>query len=148
TFLAISLGSMFLLLFQHITMGHWGIVVRRTHETFATGVVVIAIFVVPLMYLHLDDLYPWAPFWRESQQHHEESGGAHEGGVQHSQADESLVGASIAHAQDRGEPAAAHHAAHTPEHAAHEATMTAKLGYLNPQFFWIRLGIYLAIWIR
>ena len=146
TFLAISLGSMFLMLFQHITMGHWGIVVRRTHETFATGVVVIAIFVVPLMYLHLDDLYPWAPFWRESQQHHEGAGEAHEG-AEHSQADESLVGASIAHAQDRGEPAAVHGAAHTPEHAAHEATMTAKLGYLNPSFFWIRLTIYLAIWI-
>lgn len=146
-FLAISLGSMFLMLFQHITMGHWGIVVRRTHETFATGVVVIAAFVVPLMLMHMSDLYPWVQFEHEEA---ERAAAASEGeGAEHSSADESLVGASIAHAQDRGEPAEVAHGEteHTPEHAAHEETMRAKMGYLNTPFFLGRMVLYLAIWI-
>jgi len=151
TFLAMSLGSMFLLLFQHITLAHWGIVVRRTHETVATGVIVIAVFVVPLMFMHMDDLYPWMHYWRESVAEQHEQPAASEEGAEHSRADESLVGASIAHAQDRGEPAEishhGSHAEHTPEHAAHEATMRSKLGYLNQPFFWGRMFLYLAIWI-
>ncbi len=147
TFLAISLGSMFLMLFQHITQGHWGIVVRRTHETFATGVAVIAVFVVPLMALHMADLYPWVQFEREEAEHAATAGeGEGEG---HSSADV-LVGAATAHAQDRGEPAEVEHGhaeAHTPEHAAHEATMRAKLGYLNQRFFLGRMVVYLAIWL-
>ena len=146
TFLPISLGSLFLLLFQHITMGRWGIVVRRMHETFGTGVVVIALFVVPLMLRHMDDLYPWMHYWRESVA--EQSEAHEEGGEAHSSSDEALVGASIAHAQDRGEAADVHHGeAHTPEHAAHEATMRSKLGYLNQPFFLGRMCLYLAIWI-
>jgi hypothetical protein len=150
TFLAISLGSMFLLLFQHITMGHWGIVIRRTHETVATGVTVIAVFVVPLMVMHMDDLYPWVAFQHEEEQRQAEEA-AEAGGEEYSSAattDESLVGASIAHAQDRGEPAEIGHGhAHTPEHAAHEETMRAKMGYLNTRFFIGRMVVYLAIWL-
>ena len=147
TFLALSLGSMFLLLFQHITMGHWGIVVRRTHETFATGVTVIAVFVVPLMLMHMDDLYPWMPFWRESvAEHHEAEGAEHGEAAEHSSVQ--TFGSSVAHAQDRGEPAeVAHGEHHTPQHAAHEETMRSKLGYLNQPFFWGRMFLYIAIWI-
>jgi len=41
-----------------------------------------------------------------------------------------------------------HHGAehHTPEHAAHEATIRAKLGYLNQPFFWARMVVYLIVW--
>jgi hypothetical protein len=150
TFLAISLGSLFLLLFQHITMGHWGIVIRRTHETIATGVVVIAVFVVPLMAMHLRDLYPWMELYDSSGQLIHEGGEDEESAAreEHSRTDESLVGASIAHAQDRGEPAELAHAEeHTPEHAEHHEILERKAGYLNPGFFYGRMVVYLAIWI-
>ncbi len=146
-FLAISLGSLFLAVVQHITMARWGVVIRRTHETFATGVTVIAFFVIPLMLMHMDDLYPWMAFWRHSQ-HEQEAAQQADGGEEHSRADESLVGASLAHAQDRGEPADVVRAEeHTPEHAAHEEVLRAKMGYLNQPFFLVRMAIYLAIWL-
>lgn len=151
TFLAISLGSMFLLLFQHITQGHWGIVVRRTHETFATGVAVIAVFVVPLMFMHMNDLYPWVQFEHEQAEQHEAEPAAEggEGGEEHSRLETTLDGTSVAHAQDRGEPAEVGHGHHelTPEHAAHEETLRAKMGYLNTNFFRIRMFVYIGIWL-
>ncbi len=156
--LAIGLGSLFLVVVQHITMSGWSVVVRRTSETFASGLQIFAIFVVPLMFWHMDDLYPWMHDWRESVEQASEADhgeGAPEGeGEEHSRLeDEGLVGASVAHAQEhgeheRGEPGEVGHGGHehTPEHQAHEETIRAKLGYLNRPFFLGRMFFYLAIW--
>ncbi|MCX7808690.1 MAG: hypothetical protein N2515_08780, partial [Deltaproteobacteria bacterium] len=35
---------------------------------------------------------------------------------------------------------------HTPQHALHEATIEAKLAYLNPAFFGLRAIVYLVLW--
>jgi MFS family permease len=150
TVLAIALGSLFFVIVQHITQAGWSVALRRTPETFASGLPVFIVFVVPLMLMHMDHLYPWMHYWRESVEQHEsaaeEGAAAEEGG--HSSADEALVGASVAHAQDRGEPREVEHGEeHSPEHAAHEATIRAKLGYLNQPFFLARMVIYLAIWL-
>ncbi|MFO0680614.1 MAG: hypothetical protein U0234_01120 [Sandaracinus sp.] len=156
--LAVGLGSLFLVVVQHITMSGWSVVIRRTSETFASGLQIFAVFVVPLMFMHMDDLYPWMHYWRESAEQHSgeaehEDAAAAEEGEGHSRLDEGLVGASVAHAQehDRGEPAEVEHGEggheeHTPEHHAHEETIQAKLGYLNQPFFLGRMFFYLAVW--
>ena len=143
TVLAVALGCLFFVIVQHITQAGWSVALRRTPETFASGLPVFAIFVVPLMLMHMDQLYPWMHDWRESVEHAASAGE----GSEHTSADEALVGASTAHAQDRGEPSELEHGEeHSPEHAAHEATIQAKLGYLNQPFFLGRMVLYLAIW--
>lgn len=162
--LAIGLGSLFLVIVQHLTGAGWSVSVRRTSEIFATGLFVIPLLFIPIA-THMDALYPWMHQWREhvaggalhdAEGHDAEGHEAGEGEShdEHSSAGESLIGASTAHAQEHGEEhaAAGHHggghdAHHTPEHAAHEATVVAKLAYLDQNFWWLRAVVLIGIWL-
>jgi hypothetical protein len=154
TFLAIALGAMFFVLSNHLTGAGWGVTVRRTAEILMAGLPVMALLVIPVL-ASMDELYPWMHQWRESLHHEagdETHGDAEE--EEHSSA-ESLVGASVAQAQDHGHdapPAGGGHGAehgadhHTPQHAAHEEIIESKLPYLNQPFFIGRAVFYGLTW--
>lgn len=140
SFLAIGLGALFFVLWQHLAGAGWSISIRRVPELLMSGLPVLALLVVPVLF-QMDELYPWMESWREHAH-----GEAHE---EHTSS-EGLVTASVAHAQDHA-PAEAHgeghDAHHTPQHAAHAEVIASKLAYLNQPFFLIRAVIYCAIWI-
>jgi hypothetical protein len=146
-FLAIGLGSTFFVLTHHMAGAGWGVVTRRTAELFMAGLPVFALLFIPVA-THLDKLYPWVHYAREVAAEQ-----AHEG---HASSGESVIGASVAQAQDHGRAAAAHsgHGAaashgghHSHLHAEHEEVIKAKTGYLNETSFLIRAGVYLLVWI-
>jgi hypothetical protein len=114
TFLAIALGALFFVLAQHLAGAGWSVTVRRTAEFFMMGLPVMAVLALPIL-TQMDELYPWMEHWRESQ--HADHGGGH--GDEHSST-ESLLGASVASAQDHaGHDHAGHdHAGH--DHAGHD----------------------------
>jgi hypothetical protein len=152
-FLAIALGCMFFVIVQHLSGASWSVSARRVPEIFASGLPIFALLFVPV-WASMGELYPWAHHHAPAEAGHEE-GAAHEGEA-HSRG-ESLLGASVAQAQDHGDEhgAAGHgasgaheggHGEHTPQHALHEATINAKLAYLNSGFFTIRAVVYFAIW--
>lgn len=149
TFLAIGLGSLFFVLALHLTGAGWAASVRRIAEFFMLGLPVVGVLALPI-FAQMDELYPWMHHWRESVSH-----GGHEGahGEQPRASGEEWLGASVARAQDHAEE---RHGAsargedaehHGPEHAAHEAVIESKLGYLNQPFFVGRGLFYIAVWI-
>jgi hypothetical protein len=57
--LGIALGSLVLLMLQHVTGGAWGVVIRRPAEAAVRTLPLIAVLFVPLA-LFAGQLYPWA----------------------------------------------------------------------------------------
>lgn len=150
--LAIGLGALFFVIVQHMAGAGWSVTLRRTAEFFALGLPVTALLMLPVLFVSrgheqsmLDDLYPWM------HEVHEAASGEH--GEEHASG-EALIGASTARAQHGGAEgeaaehgaAAEGHGAHTPQHALHQATVTAKLAFLNPSGFRFRGVLYIAIW--
>lgn len=58
TFLAIALGSLFFVLYQRLTVAGWSVTVRRPAEFLASGLVVFAVLVAPII-VGMNHLYPW-----------------------------------------------------------------------------------------
>ncbi len=152
TVLTFVLGAMFLVIAQHLTLGHWGVTTRRIVEIVMMGSVVVAVLALPLIggvaagKLHLYDE------WAKAGEHHE---GAHgEGGHgDHGQAGHehgtapALFGAATAHADD-GAAEAEHAPEHTPfEAKAHHELLAKKQGWLNVPFWAMRGIFYLLVWI-
>ena len=59
----IALGSLALLMLQHLTGGHWGLVIRRVLEAATRTLPLVALLFVPII-VGAYDIYPWT--------HHEE----------------------------------------------------------------------------
>ena len=57
--LGVALGSMALLMVQHLSGGAWGVVLRRPLEAAASTLPVMAVLFVPI-YLGMHDLYHWS----------------------------------------------------------------------------------------
>jgi hypothetical protein len=148
-FLAIALGCLFYVIIQHLSGASWSVSTRRIPEIFASGLPLFALLFVPV-WLGMDDLYPWAHHHAPAAEAHDEAA-AEEGGEAHSSG-ESLLGASVARAQDHGGEAhgagyeGGHGEHHTPQHQLHEDTIDAKLAFLNSGFFTVRAVIYFALW--
>ncbi len=144
-FLAIALGCMFYVIVQHLTGASWSVSTRRIPEIFASGLPVFALLFVPI-WVGIDDLYPWAHHHPAAEVSHE--GGAEEGAAEEHSRGESLIGASVAQAQEHGHAAEGEHGGehHTPQHALHEATIDAKLAFLNTGFFTARAVLYFVLW--
>jgi len=58
-FTGISLASVFMVLFHHITKSKWGVVVRRIPETFGANIWIWAILLIPVL-LGIHTLYHWS----------------------------------------------------------------------------------------
>jgi hypothetical protein len=91
--MAISLGSLLLLMVQYLSGGAWGQVGRRVFEAGARTLPLMLVLFIPIA-MNLQTLYLWA----------------------------------------------------RPEAAADEV-IHSKVAYLNPTFFFIRVGVYFALWI-
>jgi hypothetical protein len=150
--LAIALGSLFLVVIQHLTKAGWSVTVRRPLEFFAVGLPLFAILFVPV-WMGMGHLYPWVELAREHALDEEmgidEEAPAAEGaeaGEEHSAAPFWDVDAALAqdHGEHGEEHAEGHH--HSREHEAHESLIEAKLSYLNPTRFTIFAIGYFVIW--
>lgn len=58
-FTGISLASVFMVMFHHITKSKWGVVIRRIPETFGSYIWIWALAVIPLL-IGMHDLYHWS----------------------------------------------------------------------------------------
>ena len=58
-YLAISMGSLFLVLIQHLAKGGWGVVLRRIPEHLMRSIPLMLILFIPI-YLGLDVIFKWA----------------------------------------------------------------------------------------
>ncbi len=155
-FLTLAVGATFFVLIQHVTSAAWSVTTRRIAEFFMSALPVFALLFVPVA-LHVDDLYgSWA--------NHEAHGAAHAPAGEHAaphgeHAAPAEHGAEHAAPTEHGtEHAAPHHEAggeeprgflsqEEIEHLAHTEVITAKSGYLNKGFFFLRVAIYFALWI-
>ncbi|MBX3225845.1 MAG: hypothetical protein KIT84_30290 [Labilithrix sp.] len=151
TVLTITLGALFFVLVQRLTSAGWSVTVRRTAEYFSLGVIPLAVLFVPVL-LTTNHLFPW--FGGE---HHgaENAAPAHHGSIElvkpaHAQEHAAPPPVAEGHA---AKPADAHdaHGAHGPAGDPHEVIekeiLKSKEPYLNPQFFYIRVFVYFAVWI-
>jgi hypothetical protein len=62
--MTIPLGSLALLMLQHLTGGTWGLTLRRFLEAASWLVLLLAVLVVPILLavlLHRNEIYPWLP---------------------------------------------------------------------------------------
>jgi hypothetical protein len=59
--LGLSLGSLGLLMLQHLTGGHWGIMTRRPLESATRVLPVVAILFLPIAILGMNHLYSYSP---------------------------------------------------------------------------------------
>ena len=57
-FVTIAVGSLFFVLFQHLTRAGWGVTIRRRAEHLSSTLLAAPILFIPIA-LHLDLLYPW-----------------------------------------------------------------------------------------
>jgi hypothetical protein len=56
-FLGLTLGSLGLLMLQHLTGGHWGIVIRRSLESAVRTLPLIVVFFLPIVFFGMRHLY-------------------------------------------------------------------------------------------
>ena len=91
--IGISLGSLSLLMVQHLSGGAWGLVARRVFEASTRTLPLMLLMFIPIA-MNMPTLYKWA----------------------------------------------------RPE-AIDDAIIQTKAAYLNPEFFFIRVGIYFAVWM-
>ncbi|MBC7172919.1 MAG: hypothetical protein H5U40_10845, partial [Polyangiaceae bacterium] len=144
TVLTFVFGGMFLVIAQHLTLGHWGVTTRRIVEIVTMGAVVIAVLALPLIAgvgTGALDLYDeWA---RPAHGEHGDHDAAH---GEHGTAPV-LFGAATAHA-DNGAAHGDEVHAHTPqEMALHHSLIEKKHSWLNLPFWIARAFVYLAVWI-
>lgn len=91
--IGISLGSLSLLMVQHLSGGAWGLVARRVFEAATRTLPLMLLMFIPIA-MNMPTLFKWA----------------------------------------------------RPE-AIDDAIIQTKAAYLNPEFFFIRVGIYFAVWM-
>jgi hypothetical protein len=65
----VSIGSLSMLMIQHQSGGHWGILLRRIFEASARTIYYMPIFFLPIL-LGMAYLYPWADLARIATDHH------------------------------------------------------------------------------
>jgi hypothetical protein len=151
--LSLALGSLFFVLVLYMTKAAWGVTVRRIAELFMRPMGVLAILVIPLVFM-LPQLFPWvAPKHLEtapSGSVAEEHGNA---------AQESEAALAEARGIAAREPAAMRDLYRPPtapstevkrlvsaEEAAETKIVVHKRPFLNVRFFLARLFFYIVIW--
>jgi hypothetical protein len=68
-FLGLTLGSLGLLMLQHLTGGHWGIVIRRSLESAVRTLPLIVVFFLPIVFFGMKYLYA---AWLDPEELHKE----------------------------------------------------------------------------
>jgi len=147
-------GGLFLTIGLHITQGVWGITSRRLTEIMGAGAVLLAILFVPLAGGVASGAFPMYDEWMRAHHGHghDDHGDEHED----HEARTTLLGASVAHAQDPetldhdGIPGHEDMAGHviTPQmERQHHHILEHKSPWLNQTGWLVRSGVYLLVFI-
>jgi hypothetical protein len=128
--LSLSLGSLFIVILQHLTRAGWSVAIRRPAEILALNVVGVAVLALPLAWwVSRGELYPWA-------------------------ADNLTQAPSTLHADHS---TASHPGVHTTAshgkseqlyvHQTLDELTRSKSSWLNQSGFLVRMAVYLGIWV-
>ncbi len=164
--LTVALGSLFFIIVERLTSAFWSVSVRRIAEFFASGFPALVVLFIPVV-ISMGTLFPWlheapsehearAPLALIKEAHADETAAA-----SHVPSANHVEGSHVAGPVDaRPHHAPAAHAPHAdvPAHArvgreeapeeAHEAaTLAKKAGFLNRNFFLLRVVLYFASWL-
>jgi hypothetical protein len=147
--LSLSLGSLFIVLMQHLTRAGWGVLVRRPAEILGMNVITVALLFLPIATSVLGgsgDLYPWAQSSAITQSQHATP--------------VALSADEGAESADEGAESADDHAnneqtgdgsQHGPEsmyvHQTVDDLTRSKQNWLNPGFYLMRMVLFFAVWI-
>jgi hypothetical protein len=64
--LSLSLGSLFIVLIQHLTRAGWSVVIRRPAEIFSLNIITVGLLALPIAWwVQRGDVYPWAQIGME-----------------------------------------------------------------------------------
>jgi len=157
-YLSIALGGLFFVLLQHLTRAGWSVVVRRLAEGFMKNLLWMLILVIPIL-LNAKTIFAWADTRTAAEMTaihgghgHGHEADAHGAADAHGEKGEKKADADVKHfggapvASD-GKPTGRIDYAHA-EHRHHlSKVLGKKKGYLNLDFFYVRVGIYFLIWI-
>jgi len=148
-FLTLALGSLFFVFVQHLTSAGWSVTVRRSAESFMSGLWVFALLFVPIA-AGVDHLYPWAHDSHAPHAAHasaEGGAGEHGAAAEHGAGHESAHGAPAAHeGHGHGAPAGRALSADEIDHQNHGTLLAKKSRFLNKPFFYARALIYFLVW--
>ncbi len=68
--LSLSLGSLFIVLIQHLARAGWSVIIRRPAEIFSLNIVTVAILALPIAWcVQRGEVYPWAQIGHGSTSH-------------------------------------------------------------------------------
>lgn len=126
--LSLSLGGLFFVMLQHLTLSGWSVAIRRPAEILAGNLPVLAVLFVPVLIMvwaGTGEPYPWACSQAGG-------GSAHAGA------------SAVAHAASSGSSGAAAHDSPAP---ALDELALHKRPYLNAVLFTARWVVYFAVWI-
>ena len=141
--LSLALGSLFFVLVQHMVKASWGVTVRRVAERFMRPMAVVAVLVVPLVFM-LTHLFPWThPNGLDAK---EASGAEHQGAESKSPLEEERGNAAKEPAAMRDLPVQNAKRMEKAEEGAESKIVDHKRFYLSRRFFLIRLFLYLVAW--
>jgi hypothetical protein len=177
TVLCVALGSLFFVLKQRLTSAGWSVTVRRTAEVFATGLLPLAALFAPIIVVmpqlfpwlaaehaghgeahgaldkielvrpaHAQDHAPAAPAATTHGEPAAAPAGSHPGPPGEKPAPHGGAGhaatAPAGHGAAHGAPGMI-----DPHALEHHEVMAKKAGYLNKNFFLLRVLVYFVVWI-
>lgn len=143
--MTMALGTIFVVLIQHLTSANWSVTIRRTAEFYARGIWMLPLLFIPIAG-NVTTLYPW---WDvASDQGHGDHGAAHAQAGEHAEPGHEAHGAA-GHGDEGGHEAhEGGHGDHGPEHAYHAAILQKKLVFLDAGgFWWARQLVYFLVFI-
>ncbi len=141
TVMTFVFGGMFLVIAQHLTVGHWGVTTRRLAELVMMGIVAALVLAVPLLAGVATNTLDIYSEWSEA--HHGDAGEhGGEGAQEEHGTAPALFGASTARADDGAVEERAVQRTPMEIHEHHEI-LAKKSGWLNVPFWLGRSILYL-----
>ncbi len=165
--LSLSLGSLFLVLIQHLMRASWGVLVRRPAEIFSLNTITVAILFLPIAWsvtTGSGQLYPWAKSDSTVSPTHPEVTPVTIRPVASEKEDVGNLkqdAHSVAdHVQSAEHETPAHESATSPElhnaqavsdslyvHQTVDSLTRSKQNWLNPAAYLLRNVLFFAVWI-
>jgi hypothetical protein len=167
TMLTITMGALIFVIIQRLVSAGWSVTVRRTAEVLSLGVIPLAVLFLPIL-LCMGHLFPWLHAEHEGAAPAEHSNISlikpayaqpHAPPGPHGEPQTEGAPARPPHGEimanpDHAAPAGAAHGAHKAHgpmgdpHALEEHhILQSKAGYLNRNFFLLRVAVYFIVWI-
>lgn len=144
--LSLSLGSLFVVLIQHLTRAGWSVSIRRPAEIFGFNIICVAVLAIPIgWFVWQGELYPWAKYGDQVES-------ATELGVAFARResnDEHAANSTNSSDTVHGNGVKGHESAHGHDLYVHQKVdelTQSKSSWLNQPGFLLRMVLYFAIW--